>query len=461
MKTSAAGAVWALCIVITGAAQAQVGTATTPPAAAPEAAPAPGEDGPELLLDGLVLDEPAAAGATATGATGGSDDRADYRERTDNMKNAVDRAASIIDRTVLGGYGEHEFEAGPGKVSRFRAHRYVLFIYSQVTDRISVATEVEFEFAGSPGKRDGVLGVGEVLLEFSVVDFEIFEWLIARAGVILMPVGTFNLRHDAPTRDLSARPIAYTTIVPSTWFESGAGFYGTVAIGDHQRINYEVYAVNGLDSRIYDGFGTRAARGSHFEDNNHDKAVVGRVAYSPTLGLELGLSGYTGAYDKAKNRVNMVNLDFTWRSGKLEVLGEGVVVKVDEGFVEGFSASSTANTRDAVPESMVGFYLQANYHFMLPGLEDHLPAWLHDATFTGVVRYEGKDTDLARKSRLGDQRRLTLGLNFRPIEAYVLKSDFQLDSFGQDEVRSAPDIWSGQFWSDVEFTFMSSVAFLF
>ncbi|MCB9646372.1 MAG: hypothetical protein H6730_07200 [Deltaproteobacteria bacterium] len=461
MKTTALGLVGALAIAFASGASAQVPTATTAAQGAPAATSAGKEDGPELLLEGLELDEPEPSHTATVAQAAKADDREDYKERTDNMKNAVDRAASIIDRTVLGGYGEHEFEAGPGRVSHFRAHRYVLFVYSQVTDRISVATEIEFEFAGSPNKQDGVLGIGEVLLEFSVVDFEIFEWLVARAGVILMPVGAFNLRHDAPTRDLTARPIAYETIVPSTWFESGAGFYGTIPIGDHQRINYELYVVNGLDSRIYDGFGMRAARGSHFEDNNHDKAVVGRVAYSPLLGLELALSGYTGAYDKAHNRVNMANLDFTWRSGKLELLGEAVFARIDEGFVEGFSASSTANTRDAVPENMFGFYLQANYHFMLPGLRDHLPVWLSDATFTGVVRYEGKDTDLQRQSVQGDQRRLTFGLNFRPIEAYVLKTDFQLNSFGVDEVRSAPDLWQGAFWSDAQFTFMSSVAFLF
>lgn len=424
----------------------------------PVAEPEPEQDGPELDLDGLRLDD---GGSGPTVSTTVAEDRSDYRARTDNSKSAVERASSIIDRTVLGGYGEHEFEAGPGKVSRFRAHRYVLFIYSKVTDRISVATEVEFEFAGSPGKRDGTLGFGEVLLEFSVVDLNIFDWLIARAGIILVPVGTFNVRHDAPTRDLSARPIAYTTIVPSTWFESGAGFYGNFALGDSQRLGYEIYVVNGLDARITDGFGMRAARGSHFEDNNHDKAVVGRVAYSPTLGLEFGLSGYTGAYDKAKNRVNMVNLDFTWRRGRLELLGEAVLALIDSGFVEGFSETSASNTRDPVPETMLGFYLQANYHFRIPPLWKVMPSWLQGSTFTGVLRYEGKDTNTAVSSRLGDQRRLTAGLNFRPVEAYVLKTDFQLDSYGVDGVRAAPDIWTGRFWSDMEFTFMTSVAFLF
>lgn len=413
------------------------------------------QEGPVLDLDGIELVEEQPKGQPK------GEEKDPFAERTDPLTTLADRAAAIIDRTTIGGYGEHEFEAGEGKVARFRNHRYIIFVYSQISERISTATEIEFEFAGSPRKGDGNLGFGEVLLEFSVVDLNLFDWLIMRAGVILVPVGAFNLRHDSPTRDLTARPIAYTTIVPSTWFESGAGFYGTIPIGDTQRITYELYAVNGLDARIYDGFGLRAARGSHFEDNNHDKAIVGRVAYSPTLGFELGLSGYTGAYDKRKNRVNLANVDLTWRLGDLEILGEAVYVSIDEGFVEGFSASSAANTRDAVPEEMLGFYVQANYHFGFGPLTEHLPDWLHASTFTAVVRYEGKDTNLDRGSAAGDQNRLTFGLNFRPVEPYVIKTDYQLDVTGIDDVEGAPHLVDPDFWDRMSFTFMASVAFLF
>ncbi len=416
------------------------------------------EDGPKLELEGLNLQEIEGASGQPTGQTEEIDP---FKDRTDPLTTLADRARAIIDRTTIGGYGEHEFITGQGEVSRFVAHRYIIFVYSQISERISTATEIEFEFAGSPKKTDGNLGFGEVLLEFSVVDLKLYDWLNFRAGIILMPVSAFNLRHDAPTRDISERPIAYTTVVPSTWFESGAGFLGTIELGESQRLTYELYLVNGLDARIFDGFGLRAARGSHFEDNNHDKALTGRVAWSPTLGFELGLSGYTGAYDKRQSRVNLVNLDFLWRMGDLEFLGEGVFVNIDEGFVEGFEGSSQANTRDPVPQQMMGFYLQANYHFTIPPLWSLLPEWLNEATFTGVLRYEGMDTDFDQHSAAGDRRRLTLGLNFRPIEPYVIKTDYRLESNGVDGVSAAPDLWKGDFWTKSRFTFMASVAFLF
>ena len=428
-----------------------------------EEAPVEEEDGPVLDLEGL--DDPASPAAPSAPAPKeeakqeGEGER--FEGRTDPLSDLAERAASILQSTTLGGYGEHEFHWGANELSRFLNHRYVLFVYSEITDRISTATEIEFEFAGSPLKKDGTLGAGEVLLEFAVVDFELYEWLVLRSGVILVPFGAFNLRHDSPTRDLTERPIAYTTVVPTTWFESGAGVHGTIPLPLDTRLGYELYVVNGLDARIYDGFGLRAARGSHFEDNNLDKALVGRLSFSPFLGSEVGVSGYTGEYDLRGHRAHMVNLDATTRFWGLELLGEVVGAAIDPGYVEGFAASSPANTRDAVPTGMWGFYAQANYHIRIDPLWATFPDWLQESVFTAVVRYEGKDTDTNRLSAEGDQRRLTLGLNFRPVEPFVVKTDFQINGKGIDDRAGAPELWEPRFWDPEGFRFVSSVAFLF
>jgi hypothetical protein len=421
----------------------------------------PALDGPELDLEGLDL---GLSGAPAEGEGSGEqtgDNLERFDERTDQLVSLADRAAAIVDTTTLGGYGEHEFVWGPNEISRFVAHRYILFVYSKITDRISTATEIEFEFAGSPLKRDGALTFGEVLLEFAVVDLAVYDWLVFRAGVILVPVGAFNIRHDAPTRDLSERPIAYTTIVPSTWFESGAGLLGDFEMPFDGRLSYELYVINGLDARIFDGVGLRGARGSHLEDNNNDKAIVGRVAYSPMLGAEVGVSGYTGQYDKDGNRVNMANVDATLRTGPLELLGEVVGVMIDPGYVEGVGRTGNADTRDAVPEGMWGFYAQANMHLRYDPLWATFPDWLQESVFTAVVRYEGKDTDVFHESAQGDQRRLTLGLNFRPVEPYVIKTDLQFNGYGVDQSLPAPELWDARMWDPENIRLMTSVAFLF
>jgi hypothetical protein len=110
---------------------------------------------------------------------------------------------------------------------------------------------------------------------------------------------------------------------------------------------------------------------------------------------------------------------------------------------------------------MFGFYVQGNYHFGIPWLWERLPDWLAHATMTGVVRYEGKDTDTNRGSQAGDQRRLTLGVNFRPIEPYVIKTELAFDAFGEDGGRAAPEVFTARFWDDPRVGFVASVAYLF
>ena len=430
--------------------------------AAPSEAQASGPDagtppGPVLELEGLgELSSPTPRDQGA-GAAQPTADKS-FRERLDPTASLTQRAASILDRTTIGGYSEHDLVISRNGSSTFRNHRYVLFVYSHISERISTATEVEFEFGGSPLKRDGTLGPGEVLLEFSVVDLEIARWLIFRAGVILVPVGIYNLRHDAPAQELPERPIAYTTVVPTTWFESGAGFLGELNVGSTV-VGYEAYAVNGLDARILDVEGFRAARGSHLEDNNADKAITGRLFVSPSLGLEMGISGYTGAYDDQGRRANLVNADLFWRLGRVDLTGEVVRAFVDPGYVQGFAADSPANTRTRVPTGMTGFYAQANYRFAIEPLFRLLPPEWREGHFTASVRYEEKDTD-TEFITAGDAARLTVGLNFRPLPPYVIKQSFDFEKNGSEGIEQ-PHAWRRRFWEEPSYEYIASVAFLF
>jgi len=75
---------------------------------------------------------------------------------------------------------------------------------------------------------------------------------------------------------------------------------------------------------------------------------------------------------------------------------------------------------------MDGFYVQGNYHFMPQSLRRWAPSYFTEAsTFTGVLRWDEANTnsELAETAR----QRLTLGLNFRPIEDTVFKADYQFN----------------------------------
>ena len=411
--------------------------------------------GPRLDIEGDAPALPHAATEAGLGAPNDNADRDAFYRRTSILNNLTDKLLGVHNKTTLGGYGEVEFVKAAGQDSYFNHHRYVLFFYSQIHPRVSTATELELEFGGSPAKRDGQLQAGEAILEFAVIDFRATQWMTLRAGVVLVPFGAYNLRHDSPTQDLTERPLALTTITPTTWFETGAGALGKFELGDHT-VSYEVYAINGLDAKISEQTGMKAAVGSKGEDNNGDKALVGRVAWAPSLQLEFAGSGYTGAYDDQNRRVRMAALDSTARFGRVEFQGELVRAWIDPGFVQGFSANSPANTREPVPTAMFGWYAQTNVHFTVPWLWRQLPPDLSDATCTGVLRLEHADPNMAARNS-HDVDKVTFGVNFRPVPGYAWKNELQLVSNAADGVRR--DIWSGN-WQ-FEPKYVTSVAFLF
>ena len=320
----------------------------------------------------------------------------------------------------------------------FGQQRLVPFIYADITDRIKFATEIELERGGTNAPQgpssSGTnpvnsvsFGDGSMQIEFAQLDYLVNEAINTRAGLLLMPVGKFNLLHDSPLNDLVDRPMVSRIIIPSTWFEAGAGIYGSLYPSSRSKLDYEVYAVNGMNrpTGITDE-GVRNARGSVSRDRDDNKAVVGRLAFSPILGIEVAGSGYHGTYKPSTaadgtGRISIFALDWTLQKGPFEIIGE--------------SAWSRISHNGTGPAGMQGYYIQGNYHFMPEILRKWAPSHFTNAsTFTAVVRWEQVDTDTDNRTLAlgqGNRReldRLTLGLNFRPIEDTVFKFDWQFNT---------------------------------
>lgn len=406
--------------------------------------------GPTIELDPEQTGEPAAAPSPGAPASRGA-----ARNLTMTL---VDRVRGTLSQTTLGGYGEFSFAKYPGQDSTFDPRRFVVFLYSPITQRISVATEIEWEHGGTPNKVGGQVGPGDVALEFSVIDVKLWDALTLRGGIILMPLGRLNVNHDAPSLELTDRPLVDTYIIPSTWSEVGAGITGRINTGP-VLLSYELYAVNGLDSAIADGPGLRSARGSLLTDNNSDKAFTGRVAayyYRPRgrwhPNLEVGLSGYTGEYDRSHHRVNLLAADLLLRNAYLELAGEYARAFNDSGFDDDYALSS----RLPVPTAMQGFYLELRgrlpLRLLLPRLRT-LPLWLGEASLLLSVRYEEIDTDLAVINQ-NDRRRFSVGLNLRLSAALVFKQELQLTVNDAQGVRR-------EVFDNPDLGYVSSIAFLF
>ncbi len=297
--------------------------------------------------------------------------------------------------TVLGGYIDHELFWTDSKKT-FDQHRFIPFIHGQVSERIHVMAEIEFEHGGlvkGSGTSDG-----ELKLEFATVDIEFAESIVYRAGVILSPLGRFNLLHDSPLNDLTNRPLVLRHIIPTTLAESGMGLHGTLYPSDGSLLGYEIYLVNGFNEAAANSL--RSGRGSQKADNNEEKSIVGRLNYSPWLGVDYGASLHVGAYDDAgEHTLAIYALDANVHRGPLDFRGE----------------IATASVDGAAEDSRSGYYGQVAYHF-LPGALPQFP----NSIFTLVGRYDHVDLGGS------DETRYTVGINFRPEEETVLKLDYEI-----------------------------------
>jgi hypothetical protein len=284
------------------------------------------------------------------------------------------------------------------------------------------------------------------------VDYLIREPFNLRAGILLLPIGKFNLLHDSPLNDLTDRPLVSRLIIPTTVSETGAGFYGTFYPGRTSKMDYEFYVTTGPCGHEPDGTptinqadGTRGARQRKCAtddgfDINNGKTVSGRVAFSPLLGIEVAGSGYYGnaAPNGNYHPLSIWALDWTLQRGPFEIIGEAAwayaknnslaVANNTLGFAPGslLTGLGGLSPMGIPPQRMSGYYIQGNYHFM--------PAFLtalsrkrfgEGSTFTAVVRYDRVNTDLDSKGGEGDLEQISFGLNYRPIEDAVFKISYQ------------------------------------
>lgn len=319
--------------------------------------------------------------------------------------------AEVGGRVALGGYTEfharYERVEGVGE-STFLPMRFNLFTAARVSDLIRFAAELEFEE-----------GTEEIKLEFAAVDFTIHRAFAVRAGMLLSPVGRFNLSHDSPLNEFTDRPLFSTEVVGVALSEPGIGALGTVLLGGTGRLTYEVYLVNGFHEGLITASegGTRIPFGrNNVEDNNGSPAMTGRVAWSPGDGLEMGVSAHHGAYNQStldgvditeRRDVTLFVADLDASVGPLRISGEAGVADVD------------------VPASLAGINASGQRGLYLDAVHDFGHGWiatLPRSFFSAGARLDVVDFDTGLP---GDGlRRLTLGVNFRPTVETAFKLNY-------------------------------------
>lgn len=315
-------------------------------------------------------------------------------------------------RTAFGGYAEaharYQRVDGAQDESGFVAKRFNLFASARVSDVVRLASELEFEEGGH-----------EVKLEFAAIDFRIHPAFALRGGMILSPIGRFNLSHDSPLNEFTDRPLVSTELVGVALSEPGFGVLGQVRTGARGRVTYEAYATNGF----HDGLITTAEDGTrvplgrgNVEDNNGSPALVGRVAWSPSPALEVGVSAHRGAYNRFeadglavddRRTLTLSAVDVDWTVRDVRVQGEAAVAALQ------------------VPPGLHGIYATRQRGAYVEAIREFgrgLVRTLPTSVFAAKVRWDGVDFNTALP---GDSHvQLSAGLNFRPTRESVIKVDY-------------------------------------
>ncbi len=429
----------------------------------------------------------------------------------------------------VGGYGSVRFEASDlDKVNNtFTFRRFVLSGDATVGDRLRGVVELELERlteleverkapseAGRRGFSQAIEGSdsSEISLEQAWLQFALTDWAKFQAGMVLVPLGRFNIHHDdnrweLPRRSLVDRGVSVLP-VKAAWPEVGMGLVGDLATETAGKFSYRVYVMNGvaLDSSIETiarGSGEletdveiRPRRGTANLDVKRDKAGAFRIAWSPSIGHEIGTSVYYGRYTPdflPSEVVWAVGLDGMFTFGKFEIEGEYIrtnwngIRNVTRGFARAvaerkfetglaplnttveFELAGLASTKQ-------GYWLDLRYRFWPDFLRNTILGWkLESPQLIATLRGEqvwldglvrdvdfsgGLLTRITKETRRVN--RVTGGLAYRPVPLVVFQTAYERTwTDGAKSLSAVANFIPARRSEDTANTFLFGVAFGF
>ena len=358
------------------------------------------------------------------------------RQDTTVVQNGLYNRPFIVTaaRTSVGGYVEantiSSVTDGVAEGFSMQLRRFNIFLFSAIGPRIKLISELEFEN-----------GTEEISLETALIDFEVNPSLVLRAGILLPPIGAFNVNHDSPRWDFVDRPLVSTEIIPSTLSEVGFGVHGRLFPRGFT-LTYDAYLTNGLSEGVIlnDRGRTSLAAGKNpaqfEEDNNGSPAVSGRLAVKQRRAGEFGVSYYGGKYntyrvegvvvDQARG-LSIVALDGSSRVGPVELRGELAYAAIDV----------PIDLHELFGTRQRGWHVDAVMPVYRPRIRG-----LPGATVNVDLRLEQVDFNRGRFAgtggNIGDEiSSVLVGASFRPAPGTVFKANYRRQ-WTRDLLNNAP-----------------------
>jgi hypothetical protein len=310
-------------------------------------------------------------------------------------------------------------------------HRFVLLVTHRFSDRIRFVGELELEHAFVESLEPG----GELELEQAYLDFLLTRAFNVRAGMVLVPVGILNERHEPPVFYGVHRPLVDTVIIPTTWFESGAGVHGEIGSG----WRYRAYVLAPLNAARFSAEEVlRDGRQKGSEANMGRAAVTGRLEYTGIPGLTAAASFWRGRSGfefrpRFDVPVTVVEADARWSRDRLELRGQFAQVEIANAAELNQALGLRVGIDPNIARTARGFYLEAGYRVISGARFGDLGAF---------ARYENVDTQFRMPAgyvalETLDQDVWTFGFSLWPDPDIAVKLDYTV--FRSRSVLPAPD----------------------
>lgn len=320
-----------------------------------------------------------------------------------------------------------------------------------------LGTEVEFEYGGTGAtkeieydKEGGEIETeiekgGEVVLEQLHITKHFSDAFNLRIGHMIVPVGLTNSHHEPTLFFGTVRPESETSLLPSTWHETGVAVLGYL-----NAFRYEVMLVSGLDPN---GFSSAnwigSGRQKIFETSKMtNPAVAARVEYTGVNRLRLALSGYCG--NTAKNSSKpyaMTGVKGTVAIGSfdLQYMGRNLIARANfiYGTVSDSKAiydinrkyfNSTGYPITPFGKAAMAYGAEVGYDVLsfAPAVRSRLFPFVRYEYYNTGQKIERGAQELPRYKR----DLFVAGLNYCPIPSLAIKFDYSYRRIGGNRYNS-------------------------
>ena len=342
-------------------------------------------------------------------------------------------------RLPVAGYMDFHLNKDAGESFKPDFHRFVLLFGHSFSERIKFWSELEVEHALVEGGEE----TGEVALEQAYLDLLIKPAFNLRAGMMLMPVGILNERHEPPAFNGVERTFVETTIIPTTWRELGFGFTGDLGRG----LRYRAYLTSSLDASRFDAeTGIGGGRTAGFDASFRNPAKVARLEYAGVRRLTLGTSVYSGHAGFRTPGVNpgVTIVEFDGRFGyrRLDLRGLFANTWISQAGELNRRLERQFGVNPNVARQMRGYYFEPGIHVLPRGTRNDAIVFARYEKYNTQHRMPDGYTPLPQFNRSS----WVTGVTYKPNADVAIKFDYVFNRNVSTVVRAINGINLGIGW---------------